>query len=137
MTPDTAQKVEEKWASYPDNIQSLLLRLRELIVRVAQQHGITDLKETLKWGELSYICSTGSTIRIDWKAKEPEHYAIYFNCKTCLIDTFKTIYPNDFCYVGNRAIIFGLCDNIPQHKLEHCISMALRYHQLKKNTLLG
>lgn len=129
--------VKQKFESYPEDISILLNDIRDLIFQLAQQNNIEQITETLKWGEPSYISKVGSTIRFDWKAKQPEQYVIYFNCKTSLIETFKEVYGDLFVYSGNRAIIFNKDDNIPLKELAHCISMALRYKKIKHLTLLG
>jgi len=95
------------------------------------------LEETLKWGEPSYLTKNGSTVRIDWKEKKPNQFAMYFKCTSKLVPTFKKIYANTFEFEGNRAIIFKLNNKIPEKELKHCISMALTYHKIKHIPLLG
>jgi len=129
--------VKQKFETYPENISVLLNNVRDLIYSVAKQDDISDITETLKWGEPSYISKIGSTIRFDWKAKYPDQYCIYFNCKTLLVETFKEIYGDTFTYEGNRAIIFKVDQRLPSKELAHCISMALRYKKLKHLDLLG
>lgn len=129
--------VKQKFETYPENIYILLSSLRELILNVADQDGIFELTESLKWGEPSYTSKIGSTIRFDWKAKYPDQYCIYFNCKTSLIETFKEVYGDTFSYEGNRAITFKTNQNLPFKELAHCISMSLRYKNIKHLVLLG
>lgn len=129
--------VKQKFASYPDDIAVLLAGIRELIFRVAQQDGIMELTETLKWGEPSYISTIGSTIRFDWKSKAPAQFCIYFNCNTSLVETFKELYGDTFIYEGHRALVFTIDQVLPVKELEHCISMALRYKKIKHLPLLG
>ena len=129
--------VKQKIETYPKHIAVLLGHIRDLIFSVAKQDGISDITETLKWGEPSYVSKTGSTIRFDWKAKYPDHYCIYFNCKTSLIETFKEVYGDTFTYEGNRAIIFKVDQDLPLTELAHCISMSLRYKKIRHLTLLG
>ncbi|MFT5719146.1 MAG: hypothetical protein ACI9T7_003358 [Oleiphilaceae bacterium] len=129
--------VEPKFKTYPENIAVLLSNMRDLIFSVAKQDGISDITETLKWGEPSYVSKTGSTIRFDWKVKYPDQYCIYFNCRTSLIETFKEVYGDTFAYEGNRAIVFRTDQDIPITELAHCISMALRYKKIKHLDLLG
>jgi len=124
--------------SYPDDAKEKLLFLRQLILDTAKENrNIDELEETLKWGQPSYISPIGSAIRIDWIKKTPNQYAIYFNCKTKLVDTFKELYPSQFVFSGNRALIFDLDDELPLKELTHCIYLALNYHKLKKLPLLG
>jgi hypothetical protein len=129
--------IKEKFSLYPSNVTLLLTALRTLIFDVANEDNIKDLTETLKWSEPSYVAKKGSTIRFDWKPKYPEQYCLYFNCKTSLIETFKEIYGGTFQYQGNRAIVFQLTDKLPVTALKHCISLSLRYHDIKHLPLLG
>ena len=131
------QSVKQKFTTYPENIAVVLHEIRSLILQVAVQDGITELEETLKWGEPSYISKIGSTIRFDHKPKSAEQFCIYFNCKTKLIETFKELYGDTFSYEGNRALVFKLNQTVPVKELTHCISLALRYKKIKHLPLLG
>ena len=132
-------EIKQKIKSYPKEIQEKILYLRSLIIETASEiESISEIEETLKWGELSYIAKNGSTIRIDWKpAKDSNQYAMYFHCKTSLVSTFKTVYGNLFKYEKNRAILFDKQDKIPVNELKECIEMALKYHTLKNKPFLG
>lgn len=128
------REVAAVFEAYPDIVRQKLMFLRQLIFDTAKEIVEFDvLEETLKWGEPSYLTKpkTGSTIRIDWKQKTPDQYAMYFHCKTTLVDTFKEIYGEKFSYEGNRAIIFNINDDIPIEELKHCIALSLSYHQRK------
>jgi hypothetical protein len=122
--------VKQKFETYPKNISGLLHTIRELIFNVAQQDGIANIEETLKWGEPSYVSSIGSTVRFDWKPKYPDQYGIYFNCKTVLIETFKEIYGDIFEYEGNRALIFKIEQPIPKKSTR---SLYFNVFTLQKN----
>ena len=131
-------KVKDIFNNYPKSVQHQLLHLRKLVLSVASEIvGIEKLEETLKWGEPSYLTKHGSTLRMDWKEKNPEEYTIYFKCTSRLVPTFKTLYKNQFEFEGNRAIVFKLKDKIPEVELKHCILMALTYHKIKHLPLLG
>lgn len=124
--------------NYPNKIKEKIENLRRLIFETANQiEDITQLQETLKWGEPSYITKKGSTIRIDWKPKAPEQYAMYFSCSTTLVETFKQVHGNLFDYEGKRAIVFQLDDEIPEQELKSCIRAALTYHRVKNIDRLG
>ena len=129
--------VKNKFDSIPDDIRLLLLSIRQAIFEIAEADQIGDIKETLKWGEPSYLAKGGSTMRINWLSKSPQHIAVYFHCQTILIETFKEIYGDLFNYDGKRAIVFNVSEDIPMKALKHCISMALRYHKIKHLPLLG
>jgi len=131
-------KVKTKFESYPKNIKQKMNALRDLILETATEiDNINEIEETLKWGEPSYIAKKGSTIRMDWKTKAPDQYAMYFNCNTSLVETFKTVYGDLFKYEKNRAILFDLNEKIPKKELKECIEMALQYHALKHLPFLG
>ncbi|MCB0635980.1 MAG: DUF1801 domain-containing protein [Lewinella sp.] len=130
--------VAQKFQSYPPAVKAKLNQLRDLILATAREHpDITDLEETLKWGEPSYLVKKGSTIRIDWKAKTPGQYAMYFKCTSQLVPTFKAVFGDLFRYENNRAILFEMNQAVPERALKTCIGMALRYHVLKDKPLLG
>lgn len=133
MEPMVKQVID----SYPKSIGSAILGIRQTIFRVADQLEISAIEETLKWGEPSYLVKGGSTIRVAWKAKSPNNFALYFNCQTPLIETFKELYGDQLSFEGNRAIVFKVLEQVPTSALEHCISLALRYHKIKHLPLLG
>lgn len=100
MTPFSDPAVVQAFDAAPLPVRKRLLVLRELILKTAAANaGVGDIEETLKWGEPAYLTTasrSGSTIRMGWKPGSPDRYALYFNCKTDLIETFKTIFPTDF-----------------------------------------
>ena len=134
----TDPEVKPVFSNYPPQVKDALMSLRRLILETAEEiEAIRELEETLKWGEPSYLTKFGSTIRINWKEKNPEKMAIYFKCTSRLVPTFKKLYHKTFEFEGKRAILFDLSSDIPEKELKHCISMALMYHKLKHLPLLG
>jgi hypothetical protein len=132
LTPFKNNNIEEKFNSYPDGIKQKLLKLRELVYEVAlEEKSVTDVKETLKWGEPSYVTKNGSTLRIDWKKKNPHHYSMYFNCQTKLIPTFRELFSDRFHFEGNREIVFQEDDIFDEEALRYCILLSLTYHDRK------
>ena len=130
--------VEEVFRHYPQLMNQKLLLLRQLILdTAAETKGVGPVEETLKWGEPSYVTKSGSTVRIGWKEKNPRQYAMYFHCKTKLVDTFKELYRDKFKFEGNRAIVFDEDDEIPIEELKHCIALSLTYHGRKHLPMLG
>lgn len=120
------------FASYPPAIRRKLLALRSLILKTAAATpGVGALEETLKWGEPAYVTKSksGSTIRLGWKASNPSQYAMYFNCQTDLVETFRSLFPTGFKFAGNRAIFFDATDSPPIDALAYCIGAALTYHR--------
>ena len=134
----TNPEVKLVFANYPDSVRNKMLIMRELVIETAKEtDGISYLEETLKWGEPSYLTKIGSTIRIDWKSKYPNQYAMYFKCTSRLVETFKVIFKDTFDFEGKRAIIFKMDDNIPKKELKSCIKTALTYHKVKHLPTLG
>ena len=131
-------KVVAVFENYPKNVKAQMLQLRELVLKTASEiDGLIKLEETLKWGEPSYLTKNGSTVRIDWKEKNPDQFAIYFKCTSKLVPTFKSLYKDKFNFETNRAIVFKLKDKIPVKELKHCITLAFTYHKVKHFPLLG
>ncbi len=134
----TDPKFEAKFETYPDIVRDKLQYLRELVIETAKEiPEITDLEETLKWGEPSFLTKTGSTLRIDWKRKTPNQYQMYFKCTSKLVGTFKLVFKELFEYEKNRAIIFQLNQEIPVAELKKCIKATLMYHKVKNDLTLG
>lgn len=100
---------------YPDVVKVKLSNLRELIINVADEtENISMLEETLKWGEPSYITKHGSTLRMDWKPSSPDQYAMYFQCTSKLVPTFRIVYKDIFQFEGNRAVVFKIKEELPK-----------------------
>ncbi len=125
--------VKKVFGAYPASMRARLMALRQLILdTAARTPGVGVLEETLKWGEPAYLTSqskSGSTVRIAYSPKRPSQYAVYFNCQTTLVDTFRTMFPNDFQFEGNRALVFERDGSLPKKELAWCIAAALTYHQ--------
>lgn len=131
-------KLSNIFSGYEKPARKKLLLLRKLILETADEINLHEpIEETIRWQEPSYISNAGSTIRIAPYKKDEEKVAMFFNCKTVLIETIKEIYQDLFEYEGNRAIILAIKDDIPTKELKHCIELALTYHRRKKRPLLG
>ena len=131
-------KVELVFDNYPAEIRQKLEYLRTLIIETAKKiEGLGLLEETLKWGEPSYLVKKGSTIRMDWKAKNPNQYALYFKCTSRLVPTFREIFKNQLNFEGNRAIVFDMDETINEEVVKYCITLALTYHKVKHLPMLG
>jgi hypothetical protein len=138
LTISTNPEVELVFKEYPEKVQRKILNLRRLIIEAASEtEEISNLEETLKWSEPSYLTKFGSTIRIDWKKNKPDQYAIYFKCTSKLVPTFKMVFNDVFNFEGDRAIIFGMNDKIPETQLKQCIITGLTYHKVKTLPMLG
>jgi hypothetical protein len=129
--------VARAFAAYPPDLRRRLLELRGLILdTAAATPGVGELEETLKWGEPAYLTSaskSGSSLRLGPVRSSPSRYALYFNCKTTLVDTFRTRFPVELRYEGNRAIVLEAGQAPPLDTLSFCIQAALIYHRRKSS----
>jgi hypothetical protein len=136
MQAFSSSAVAAVFDAYPPAAREQLLSLRELIFEVAASTpGVGALQETLKWGEPAYLTphtKSGSTLRIGFKPSQPDQYALYVNCQTNLIDTFRAMFGNEFNFEGNRAVVFQVGDTPPADALALCIAAALTYHLNKR-----
>lgn len=134
----TNPAVEIVFKNYPPKVRKKIEQLRKLIIGVAEDlEHINQIEETLKWGEPSYLVKKGSTLRMDWKAKNPNQYAMYFQCTSQLVPTFQMVFGKMFTYEGKRAIIFQMNEKIPVAELKKCIQTTLTYHKVKHLPMLG
>jgi hypothetical protein len=131
-------QVDQVFENYPDTVRDKMQFLRNLVIATAEEtEGVDQLEETLKWNEPSFVNKSGSTIRMDWKEKAPHQYAIYFQCSSRLVETFKTVFEDKFNFEGNRAIVFEMKQDLPVVALKECIKTALIYHKVKHSLNLG
>lgn len=134
----TNPEVEHVFSRYPASVRGKLENLRRIVLEAAEAADmVTAVEETLKWGEPSFVTKIGSTIRIDWKEKMPDQYAMYFQCTSKLVPTFRMAYNNLFEYEGSRALIFPMDESLPESELKSCITAALTYHKVKHKPMLG
>ncbi|MGF1764218.1 DUF1801 domain-containing protein [Aliivibrio kagoshimensis] len=122
---------------YPEQAKAPLLLIRNLIITIAQEQGLGNIEESLKWNEPSYLVKTGSAVRLDWKAKTPDHYYLFFNCNTKLIDTFRELYSDTLQFQGNRAIVLSIHEPLPTETIRQCLTLAMNYKTIKHLPLLG
>jgi hypothetical protein len=128
--------VAAAFETYPPAARRRLLTVRKMVFAAAAANDrVGAINETLKWGEPAYLTTaskSGSTIRLAWKSATPDRYALYFNCKTDLVDTFRTLYPEELSFEGNRAITLPCGQPLPKQALSRCIEAALTYHLTKR-----
>ena len=134
-SPKMPAPVAEALSRYPDPVRARLLEIRRTIFTVAAQtEGVGPLTETLKWGEPAYLTEqsrSGTTIRLGTLKTMPDKCAVFFNCKTRLIDTFRTHFSDDFDFEGNRALIIPVTGPLSDGPLAFCLRTALTYHRRK------
>ena len=133
----TDAKFDAVMDNYPDFVRDKMQFLRKLVHECAEEMQLKSLTETLKWGEPSFVNKEGSTLRMDWKEKKPDQFAMYFSCTSRLVETFQLVFGDALNYEGKRAIVFGLDEEIPVEQIKQCIKATLRYHKVKKEKTLG
>jgi hypothetical protein len=131
-------RVAEKFSQYPDFAFKRMQEIRKLIIEAASElEEVKYLEETLKWGEPGFLSKHGSTIRIDWKEKNPDQFAIYFKCTSKLVPTFREVFSDQFEFEGNRVVVFGIKQRIPKRNVKRMLKAALNYHKVKHLPMLG
>ncbi len=124
--------VAAAFTKFPLPVRQRLEWVRALIFTIASESEcIGPLTETLKWGDPAYlteVTGSGSTIRLGWPKISPDHAAVYFNCKTILVQTFREKFPSGFGYSDNRAILLAIDKPMNEDALSLCVQMALTYH---------
>ena len=96
-----------------------------------QDPAIGPISETLKWGEPAYLTATsgsGSTIRLGVSRTAAGRPAIFFNCRTTLVDEFRDRFGAAFDYEGNRAVLLPEAGAGERGPLEFMLGRALTYH---------
>ena len=64
-------------------------------------------------------------MRLNWKAISPTQYRMCFICTTKLVETFRRLFPHDFHFEGNRALVFDTRQAVPNDALAVCVAAAL------------
>lgn len=135
MTGFSNPAVARVFEAYPEGVRDRMLELRDLLFEVAV--GLPEvgpIEETLKWGEPAYLTSvtgSGSTVRMDWKAKAPEVCGLYFNCNTSLVETFRSLFGEALVFEGNRAVLVPVDGTFERDAVAACFTAALTYHKRK------
>lgn len=118
---------------WPADIRSRLLEVRRLILdTAAATEGVGEIEETLKWGQPAYLtseCRSGSTIRIAPMKGEAGNCALFFNCQTSLVETFRHWFPKGLRFEGNRALVLDVAKPLPTVEVTECVAAALTYHR--------
>ncbi|MBT2130175.1 DUF1801 domain-containing protein [Aliiroseovarius lamellibrachiae] len=128
--PAPPKDVARAFEDLPPDVQDPLGDLRQLIFETAANTpGVGPITETLKWGQPSYLTEktkAGSTLRLG--CPKSGGFAIFTHCQTSIMSDFQALFPNDFTFDGNRAVVFSAGDDLPLEKLRFLISRALTYH---------
>jgi hypothetical protein len=135
MSKPMSEAVSAVFAGYPEAARPRLLQVRDLIFEAAAAQGVGPLTETLKWGEPAYLTEAtkaGSTIRLGWKKAAPGKIAIYLNCKTTLVESFRATLGDELAFEGNRAVLLDAAMPLPIEAVKLCVASALTYLRDRK-----
>lgn len=134
--PPVPGSVAKALSRYPEPMRARLLAIRGIIFAVAAEtDGVGPLTETLKWGEPAYLTEaskSGTTIRLGTAKPNIEECAVLFNCRTTLVETFRSHFADVFAFAGNRALVVPIGKALPQQPLKLCLRAALTYHRRKE-----
>ena len=118
------------FAACPKEALQGLMQLRALIFHLAQDTpGVGVVEEALRWGQPAYLTAetdAGTTLRLG--LPKAGGFALYAHCRTTVIQTFADRFGDDYCYEGNRAVLFQTCADIQPQKISLLIVHALTYH---------
>lgn len=130
------QDVQAAFDAFPPEVRHRLAEIRATILRLAAEDSrVGVITETLKWGEPAYLTAatgSGSTIRLGWPRRVPDHAAVYFICRTTLVEEFREQFGDDFRYEGTRAVLIPAAGEIATAPLEMLLWSALTYHLARK-----
>ncbi len=129
VPPAPTGRVAEAFAGFPDEHRPMLDSLRSLVFEVADEVGAGPLNEELKWGQPSYRSARpreSTPIRLASTA-DGEFVALLAHCQSSVIPDFRAMFPADFRYDGDRAILFRPEEDLQPDRLRLCIEHALRY----------
>lgn len=134
MQASKSPAVQQVFDNYQPEYQKPLLQLRSWLLDTAENTpGVGQLEETLRWSQPSYLTSeskSGSTVRMDWF--DDGKVALFFNCQTTLVESFRSMFGESLMYSKNRAIVFDINKPLPEHEIRQCMQKALTYHLDKK-----
>ncbi len=127
--------VKDVFNSYSHSKRQRLMEVREIIFEVSREVvEVGPISERLRWGQPSYLTEStksGTTVRIG--EFESEKIAVFFHCRTSLVETFREIFHDHekFKFSKNRAIVLDPNTQLPKEDLKHCIHLAMTYHLQK------
>lgn len=133
IAPELPGEIAAVLARHPKAVQARLLEVRALVFAVAgETEGVGPLSETLKWGEPAYLTAasgSGTTIRLGVSKAAPTAAAVFVNCRTSLVDTYREQFCDVFGFEGHRSLIVAADGPLPELPLRICLRAALLYHR--------
>ncbi len=128
IPPKLPEDITQVITHWPDTAQKTFHHLRQIIFDTAASNPqVAPLSEALKWGEPSFLTKTGTTLRIDWKARSPDEIGLFVICRTDLLDQIRAMYPNAFRFEGTRALYLRLDAPIPEQAVAYLATRTQTY----------
>ena len=127
----------EAWKRIPRELIPLADKIRSLIFSSARELELDYLSLTTKWGEASFVSSKGVTIRLAAYKHQQGALGVFFPCSSTMIQNCKELFPEEFEYEKQRAIILSKEGKLNTLTLELVIRAALNYHRVKQEPNLG
>lgn len=123
------------FAAAPPQAGRRLSEVRQIILDAAEATGLSPLTETLKWGQLAFLTpqKAGTTIRLGLPKGQADNVALYVHCQTDLVARWRVLYPDEFAYEENRAVLIPVTGAFPRAALHQMAAMALSYHRDKRS----
>ncbi len=128
---------DEAWNRIPKELLGLADQIKDLIFSCAQELQLGSLILTTKWGEASFVSKKGVTIRIAAYKHQENTLGIFFPCSSTMIHTCRDLFPAEFDYEKNRAILISAKNKTNQQALKLLLRSALEYHNVKQAPHLG
>lgn len=129
--PPIPSEVGIVFAGLPGPVQTRLRDIRCMIFELAGRPDMGfPIVETLKWGEPAYLTAasnSGTTIRLGRAKSAPADCAIFFNCRTTLVQEFRIQFHDTFRFEKNRAVIIPGEHDMPEAAVRYCLGRALTY----------
>ena len=129
MTHPVPPNVNQVIQGYAPPVRDGVLRLREVILQVAETELQNPVEEALRWGQPAYVTPKGSTLRIG--PHRHASFALYAHCQSTIIASYAQAFPGWDRLDGNRAVLFDKVQDIEPERLSHLIRHALNYHRAK------
>ena len=114
-----------------------LLELESLIYDTAKKEGLGKIEKSIKWGQASFHCKTGTPMRLGWDSRSPDSCFIYFHCQTRVIACLKEVFAHELIFHGNRAIELPLSQPLALPLIRKCIEIGLTYRNIRHEPSLG
>ena len=110
----------------------LMLLRRMILARAADLPMIGRVTEALRWGQPAYLTpDTGAGCSLRIGPVPGAGFGLFVQCQTGLIEAFVDGPGAGLRRQGNRAVLFGAADAVPE-VVDVLIGWALTYHLARK-----